>query len=223
MKKLTRKKVNTIKSLMWVQGVCTNHGGKMEGMCSISTSCKCNAFCERMHAVKGSVCEKCYAQNQLSYQHTTAEKYAQSTLDLTTRLLSFEEIPTLSNEYGVFRLEAFGELNNTIQAMNYFAICEKNPHLNFALWTKRPNLIKEVLNMGISKPENINLIWSTLMINGAPEIGKYDFIDGYFTVYTVDYAREHNIKINCGGRKCLECLECYDLHNGIFIINEILK
>ena len=223
MKKLTRKKVNAVKALVWTKGICLKHTGKMEGMNSISTSCKENPYCIAMHSVKGSVCEKCYAQAQLSYQKTTAEKYAGSTLDLTSRLLAFEEIPTLNHEYGVFRLEAFGELNNTIQVMNYFSICEKNPHLNFALWTKRPELIKEVLNLGISKPENINIIQSTVMINGMPEIGKYDFIDGYFSVYTKEYAIEHNIKINCGSRKCLECLECYDYHDGIFIINELLK
>lgn len=223
MKKITRKKVNTIKAIVWTQGICVNHTGKMEGINSISTSCKCNETCEKFRKIKGSVCEKCYAQRQLAFQHATAEKYEKSTIDLTTRLLNFEEIPNLNHEYGVFRLEAFGDLNNTIQVMNYFSICEKNPHLNFALWTKRPDLINEVINLGICKPENINIIWSTLMINGTPEIGRYSFVDGYFTVYTKEYAKEHNIKINCGSRKCLECLECYDYHDSIFIINELLK
>lgn len=224
MKKLTKKVVNGVKALMWVRGVCTNHSGKMAGMTSISTSCKENDFCKSMHLVPGSVCAKCYATNQLTYQPTTARKYAESTLDLTSRLLTFEEIPTIDTNNGVCRLEAFGELNNTIQVLNYFNICEKNPDINFSLWTKRPNLIKEVIEvLGHKKPENLNIIWSTLMINGAPKIGRYDFVDGYFTVYTADYAKNHNIKINCGGRKCAECLECYDYHEELFIINELLK
>lgn len=224
MKKLTRSRVNAVKSIMWVRGVCTNHSGKMSGMISISTSCQKNEFCVKMHQVPGTICEKCYAHNQLSYQPTTANKYAESTIDLTTRLLNFEEIPTISSANGAARLEAFGELNNTIQVLNYFAICEKNPDINFALWTKRPDLISEVITMlGKCKPENLNIIWSTLMINGSPQIGKYDFVDGYFTVYSAEYAAKHNIKINCGGRKCAECLECYDAHDGIFIINELLK
>jgi hypothetical protein len=224
MKKLIRSTVNSINAIMWVRGICTNHSGKMSGMISISTSCKENAFCVKMHQVPGTICEKCYSHNQLSHQPTTARKYAESTLDLTSRLLSFEEIPTISSNNGAARLEAFGELNNTIQVLNYFNICEKNQDINFSLWTKRPDLIAEVINnLGHNKPENLNIIWSTLMINGSPQIGKYDFVDGYFTVYTPEYAKEHHIKINCGGRKCAECLECYDAHDGIFIINELLK
>lgn len=224
MKKLTRKKVNAVKALMWTRGICVNHSGKMEGMISISTSCKKNEFCIAMHQIPGTICEKCYAHNQLDYQATTANKYAESTIDLTSRLLDFEEIPTVDSSNGVCRLEAFGELNNTIQVLNYFNICEKNSEINFALWTKRPELINEVIKMlGHKKPENLNIIWSTLMINGAPKIGKYDFVNGYFTVYTADYAKEHNLKINCGGRKCAECLECYDYHEELFVINELLK
>lgn len=223
MKKLSRVKNNTNKSIMWTCGLCVNHTGKMAGMISISSSCKSNDFCKRMHEVKGTICEKCYSHKQMERQPSTAGKYAESTVDLTTRLLNFEEIPTITHEYGVARLEAFGELNNSIQVMNYFEICRRNPEINFALWTKRPELINEVISMGISKPENINIIWSTLMINGTPQIGRYDFVDGYFTVYSKEYAEEHNIKINCGGRKCLECLNCYDYHDSIFIINELLK
>ena len=224
MKKLIRSTVNAVNALMWVKGVCTKHTGKMEGMVSISTSCKENDFCKKMHKVPGTICEKCYSHTQLSYQTTTARKYAESTIDLTSRLLKFEELPTIRTNNGAARLEAFGELNNTIQVLNYFAICEHNPDINFSLWTKIPDLINEVLTvLGKCKPENLNIIWSTLMINGAPEIGKYNFIDGYFTVYTPDYAKEHHIKINCGSRKCAECLECYDAHDGIFIINELLK
>lgn len=224
MKKLTRKAVNVKSLLMWVKGVCTKHTGKMENMISISTSCKENEFCKSMQQIKGSICEKCYAKTQLNYQPSTANKYAQSTLDLTLRLLNFEEIPSIDSVTGTCRLEAFGELNNTIQVLNYFNICEKNPDINFSVWTKRPDLINEVINiLGHQKPENLNIIWSTLMINGSPAIGKYNFVDGYFTVYTPEYAQQHNIKINCGGRKCVDCLECYDYHDGIFIINELLK
>lgn len=223
MKKLTKKAVIAVSTMMWVRGICTKHSGKMKGMTSISTSTLENSFCAEMAEVPGSVCGECYARNQLEYQKSTREKYAESTLDLTSRLLSWEEIPTVSSPLGCIRLEAFGELNNTIQVMNYFSICQKNPEMNFALWTKRPELIAEVLNLGFKKPENLNIIWSTLLINGTPQIGRYDFVDGYFTVYTKEYAEEHNIKINCGGALCAECLECYDAHDGIFIINELLK
>ena len=46
-------------NLVWV----TNHseGTKMEGIQSISTSCLANPICEARKKIKGSICEKCYA------------------------------------------------------------------------------------------------------------------------------------------------------------------
>ena len=43
-----------------------------------------------------------------------------------------------------------------------------------------------------------------------------------FTVYTEKHATDNNITINCGTRKCLNCLKCYK-NNNIVIINELLK
>lgn len=223
------KKLNKVKSAVtaviktWSRGICTNHSGKMAGMISISTSTIENDFCAKMASIENSVCSHCYARLQFQYFPSMKNKYAESTIDLTSRALSWDEIPVITSNNEVCRLEAFGELNNEIQVINYFQICYKNPSINFAIWTKRPELIASVLNSGISKPENINIIWSTLMINGTPNTTKYDFVDGYFTVYTPEYAEEHNIEINCGGRLCNDCLNCYDYHDGIFIINELLK
>lgn len=208
---------------VWERGICFKHTGKMEGMISINTSTIENPFCAKMSLIPGSVCSHCYAREQFKRYPLMVNKYAESTIDLTTRLLSWEEIPVIRSNNETCRLEAFGELNNEIQVINYFQICRRNPDINFALWTKRPDLIDKVIKSGISKPDNINIIWSTLMINGTPDIGKYDFVDGYFTVYTPEYAAEHNIIINCGGRLCNDCLNCYDYHDDIFIINELLK
>lgn len=38
------------------------HSGKMSGIPSISTSVLCNRNCAENAAVKGSICEKCYAR-----------------------------------------------------------------------------------------------------------------------------------------------------------------
>lgn len=224
MKKLNRVKAAvTAVVKVWELGICKNHTGKMAGMISISTSTIENPFCAEMSKVVGSVCSHCYARLQFSYFPSMAGKYAESTIDLTTRILSWEEIPVINSANGTCRLESFGELNNEIQVINYFQICRKNPEINFALWTKRPDLIDNVIKSGISKPENINIIWSTLMINGTPNTTLFDFVDGYFTVYTAEYAESHNIIINCGNAVCVECLNCYDYHDGIFFINELLK
>ncbi|MBR5087960.1 MAG: hypothetical protein IK093_00885, partial [Ruminiclostridium sp.] len=57
-------------------------------------------------------------------------------------------------------------------------------------------------------------------------IEKYPEIDHVFTVYTKKYAKENGIKINCGGKKCMECIlkkiNCY-FRNTEFYINELKK
>jgi hypothetical protein len=211
-------------SPVWTTGICTNHSGKMKGMISVSSSCKNNDFCEKMRKIPGTVCEKCYAQNQLSYQKTTREKYEKSGLELSTSIISWNSLPVFEGVETV-RLESFGELINTVHAMNYINIIRKNPDINFGWWTKRPDLINQAISeMEITFPDNCNVIYSNPYIDQLPKLQKYSFVNGYFTVWsTEEKALEHGCIINCGKRKCKDCLECYDAHDGIFLINELLK
>lgn len=228
-------------------GLCDNFGGKMFGMSAVSTCCACNAHCKKMHDVSDPecVCTYCYADDNFKGYKGSAmlNKYSLATENLTSHVYSFDEIPYLDytyvkNMYGVFRVEAFGELNDIKhgglnQAINYINLILKNEHINFGWWTKRPEIIdKAFKKLGISCPENVNIIYSSYYLNnmhrGRKEnikrvLEKYSFISGVFTVYTAEYAIEHDIKINCGSANCLNCLKCYNAHNEIFYINEIKK
>jgi hypothetical protein len=51
------------------------------------------------------------------------------------------------------------------------------------------------------------LIYSDPIINGNNELPEG--FDKVFTVYTKQYVKENNIDINCGGKKCKDCLLCY--------------
>lgn len=227
MRKLQANQI--ILSNIWTTGICHNHNGKMEGMTSISTSCRNNTFCEKMSKIEGTICQKCYAQRQLkAYAKTMMPKYEKSTQELTSRILTWNELPIFDNSVNIVRVESFGELNNTIQAINYINIIRKNPFINFGWWTKRPNLIARALKeMGLTAEalDNCNVIYSNPYIDTMPKIHKYPFIKGYFTVWSSEEkALENGQLINCGKKKCKECLNCYDLHEeGIFFINELLK
>lgn len=228
MRKLNEKTSSeVVVNPVWTKGICTNHTGKMEGMVSVSSATSCNAFCKKMAENGGEncICKYCYARRQFSFQKTTRNKFEQATLDLTSRVLSFAELPVFEADVDVVRIEAFGELNNTVQAVNYINILRKNPHINFAWWTKRPNLIaRAVKQMGIEFPDNCNVIYSNPYIDELPKIQKYSFINGYFTVWSSQQkALENGCNINCGSKKCKNCLNCYDYHDGIFFINELKK
>jgi hypothetical protein len=138
---------------------------------------------------------------------------------LTSRLLSNDEIPVINALY--FRFESFGELVNTTQVRNYFAICRKNPYVRFAIWTKNAWIIDDALqNCNEKKPRNLIVVLSSIYLN-SKAMSPYPFVDKVFTVYTKEYAEEHGIDINCGHRNCVECGKCYN-KNFVTEINEII-
>lgn len=199
----------------------TKHTGKMTGMVSISTSCQLNERCKRNAQVPGSVCSKCYAQRQMKMFKTMQPVMENNTVMLSSRIMADDEIPLLN--YAFVRIESFGDLVNTTHAINYLKLIRKNPQTFFAWWTKNPDFIaKAFKKTGYEKPANLNIIRSSMMINKQVKPG-YWFIDGVFTAYTKEYAKENNVEINCGTRKCFECRREYTKHDGIIYTNELLK
>lgn len=184
-----------------------NHTGKMSGMASLSTSVIQNPICAKRAKVPGSICEKCFAVNMFKMRGKGfSDCFKKNTEVLTSEVIPVKEWPIVN--YRVFRLEAFGDLQNRTQVENYFNFAKRNPGTIFALWTKNPVFIKEAIENGNKKPKNLIIIQSSCFIDKADE-KKYDFIDKVFTVYSKPYIKENNIDINCGARNCLECGRCY--------------
>lgn len=197
----------------------TKHTGKMAGMASISTAVTTNERCAKNAQVKGSICEKCFAAKQMKIFPSMEKPMVENQRILTNEILPKEKIPIINNIY--FRFEAFGDLNNEIQVINYFRICYKNPKVKFALWTKNPDFIAAAIRAGYEKPHNLNIVLSSLFINKERK-NTFDFVDKVFTVYDPQYIEQNEIEINCGARNCFGCGLCYE-KNGITVINEKLK
>lgn len=194
----------------------TDHLGKMAGMWSLSTSCLVNPYCQARARVAGSVCAHCYAQRLLEYRETAANCFERNAEILTASIIPVNEWPSLNCL--MFRFEAFGDLINETQVINYFNLCRKNPRVKFALWTKNDFIIQSVLASGIKKPANLVIIKSSEMLN-TPETAP-DFVDKVFTVYDKQAAK--NVRINCGARNCFECGRCYTKRTGA-AVSELLK
>lgn len=200
--------------------ITTGHTGKMEGIGSISTSKLCNHNCEIYAKNPDNICSHCYASRQLGMYKNLREVLERNYYLLTESVLADEDLPILN--YGFFRIESFGDLDNTTQAINYLNLIRKNPQTFFGWWTKNPWYIDEALKqMGIKKPKNVNIIYSSIKINERAD-ARYDFVDKIFTVYDKDYIKENKIKINCGVKSCLTCHQCYG-KNRVKYINEKLK
>jgi hypothetical protein len=197
----------------------TNHTGKMSGMASISTSVTTNERCRKNAQIPGSICEKCFAAKQMKIFPSMEKPMVENQRILTSEILPPEKLPIINHIY--FRFESFGDLNNATQVKNYFNICYKNPRVKFALWTKNPDYIADAIRDGYSKPDNLNVVLSSLFVNQERK-NPFPFVDKVFTVYDADHIESEGIEINCGAKSCFGCGLCYE-KNGVTVINEKLK
>ena len=199
--------------------ITTNHSGKMRGMISLSTSCLCNKYCKAYAQDPEKVCHKCYAVTQMKCYKLMQPCFERNTKILTESVIPTEYLPAINA--AVFRFEAFGDINNEIQVINYFNICNKNKHVNFALWTKNPGIISRTIKAGYKKPKNLQIVLSSHYLNKVADISRWSFVDKVFTVFTKEYIKENNININCKGESCLLCQKCYHKNKEKYINEEL--
>lgn len=194
--------------------------GKMQGFKSLNTSPRDNPFCMIMcfGEEKDIICKYCYSQRALAtYAKAARKPWRRNLYLLSEGLLESHQIPEIKEK--VFRFHSHGELWNQNHYINFVNIARMNPDTYFTLYTKRPDLI-----CGIERPPNMGLIYSEPKLNNYVEEVPEGF-DRRFTVFTEPYIKEHNIqlRINCEGRKCIECLRCYTPNKEVTHINEKLK
>lgn len=221
--------LTSLEKRVFIDNSISTHSGKMEGIPSISTSVKLNPHCITNQACEGTICQWCYANTYAGFRKQLRDKLEINTLFYTKYELTKKDIPLINSKY--FRFESFGDLINILQVKNYFTIARANRDTYFVLWTKNPAIIARALNKyNITIPKNFRIIISELYVNQAVSIRYfnnlkklYPFMNKLFTVYSADYIQEHKIKINCGGKKCLECLQCYDKSNRTKLVYEKLK
>lgn len=217
--------------------LCHNHTGKMEGMHSISTAVTVNPICQARRAAalkaleeakeKGldpieHICLSCFAEAQLEYQGSTDIKYRRAFEILNYKVFALEDFPILN--LLVFRIEAFGDVASVTQARNYIRLANRNPLTICTAWTKNPGIWKEAFAIE-GKPENMIMIYSNPIVDSKIDEEaffqalkvSYPFLDKMFSVFN-----EEDETTNCGGRKCLTCLNCYRKDGPVFI-HEVKK
>ena len=197
--------------------------GKLEGINALSTSVVLNMFCQARQAIKGSICEKCYAQSTLEFKKSLGFNCEENYEILANHLLDEHDFPFTTDIF--FRIEAFGDVATVTQCRNYIRFARRNPQTTFSFWTKNPAVWDRALKLE-GKPENMIAGLSSLFVNQPENADRWTWIDFVFTVYTADFSIAHDIEINCGGRKCIECRRCYTMRrteNGPVIVNEMLK
>ena len=202
--------------------ISDNMSGKMSGVPAISTNNLLNPFCNARKNNPDYICNKCFADKTVNRYSALRDNLTANYLTLTGSVLPFDELPIFGNVSFV-RLEAFGDLANVTQAINYINIAYKNPSVTFTIWTKNYNILDQAIT-AYGKPDNLICILSSIKLNQIDAAyKKYSWIDHVFTVYTPGYIADNNVDINCGARSCVSCRRCYDRSNKDFFISEQLK
>lgn len=204
----------------------TVHTGKMENMISLSTNAKKNSICRCRAKVKNSICTECYANDILTAYPDLYKKTSKN-----MELLTYQQLDILpqinKNKMPYIRFEAFGDLANINQLINYINIARVNPSVQFALWTKNPFILSRAAELGFIAPGNMNVMYSSYFLNSVTPFNNnlLKLCNGVFTVYTNDFLENNNKSIvcNCGDKKCKDCLLCYKKHDNFLYINERLK
>ena len=202
---------------------------KLAGIASISTSVLDNCFCRARMKIKDCICKYCYAANQQSYQTGLKEHNILNGFILRNVLIPVSCWKKLTILFPYLRIESFGDVENLTQARNYIRIIKANPEKRCAIWSKNIMIWKQAFELE-GKPRNTTYIHSSSKLNCQENMTSYSFVDHVFTVFTKKYAKEHNITINCGGKKCMECIlakkNCYfrlSAKNNTYYINELKK
>lgn len=215
------KKANTIERVRKTE----KHTGKMSGMQSLSTSCTINPHCIERMKDGNSICAHCYASRMMKRYGSLERKLITNTKILATHVLTAEEIAALEINSYLFRFESFGDIVNTNHAHNYINIAKATPSTRFGLWSKNIDILEDAFDK-YGKPSNVRFIYSMSVINPTEDqiaaALKLPYVDKVFCVFTEDYIEAHNIDINCGERKCIECRTCY-MDDTVKVIREKLK
>lgn len=193
--------------------------GKLDGFKAISTNTMSNPYCIKQNSSgkADNICTKCYSHTMLKSYRKNMQPALQRNSDLLAdRLLTDDELPTILDAF--FRFNAHGELINATHLANLAAIARHNQHCNFALWSKRVDIVRRYFAKH-DKPANLILIFSNSKISSILDKPPAPFDRTFNNVLQ----HEHIEKQNCTGQKCRDCLLCYQPNNGVDTIVEMVK
>ena len=198
--------------------------GKMAGMPAITSSMLCNEYCERLRAIPGTVCEKCYTLKYLQSRPSVEKCYRENTELLTKSVIPTHQLPFINA--AMCRLESFGDIINATHLQNYINLVKKNNHCVFSLFTKNYMVVFDYFKTH-KQPKNLSIVLSSLLLNQPFDVNyltetKLTNVK-IFTVYTKVYAKGNGIVINCGKNRCIDCRRCYIKNKTPIYVSELLK
>ena len=188
--------------------------GKLVDIPAINTNTLTNEYCQKMHSSNARcICTECYSFAMLEgSRKNCAPAWEKNSILLKSNIL--KELPQFNSLY--VRFHGHGELINETHFINYLLITEHNPKTTFSLYTKRHKLVKKVLETR-EKPQNLILVYSNPIKDRVTD-KKPQYFDKVFNTVTQENAQD-----NCTGRKCIECLACYQFDGDSVLVERVKK
>ena len=180
--------------------------GKLNNIQAINTNPLTNEFCKKMHASSNSniICTQCYSCSMLKAYRRNCVPAFENNSNILNAEMTPEMIPKFSKKNDIVRIHAHGELLSMKHLLNLVDIIKATPDKTFSLYTKRIDLVDLVFDV-LDKPDNLILVYSNPTID-KPLIEIPKHFDKIFNVM-----KNTNLdKINCGGKNCDNCRNCYD-------------
>ena len=190
--------------------------GKLKGLQGINTSPLTNPFCNSMQKSKGdNICKHCYSRKMVTtFRRNALPSWERNGNLLSTKIVGID-FPYPKLKGPLVRFNAHGELINGKHFINLCRIALKYPEIQFALWTKRKELIQQYPE---AIPFNMEVVYSEPKIDDL----STEIPEGFDKIFIVTSKKEHLSKgFPCHGKKCFECRECYGPYSGVII--ELLK
>ena len=200
--------------------------GKLVEIPAINTNTPTNEFCQKMRTSSPKcICWYCYSYDMLEGSRKNCQPAWQKNSDILSGGLLGYPLPQFNSLY--VRFDGHGELINETHFINYLLIAQHNPKSTFSLFTKRKDIVKRVLDtreqilLGVvgleRKPKNLILVYSNPLVDRIT-----DKIPKYFNK-VFNTTTEKSTRDNCTGRKCIECLACYQFSGNSVLIEQKKK
>lgn len=112
---------------------------KLDGIASLSMSCMDNSYCLARIASGDSVCAHCYSATQQKTQLALQDRNTINGIILRNIDIPSEMWREFFPETGLtnfFRIESFGDVQNTTQSLNYINFINAFQGINFTVWSK---------------------------------------------------------------------------------------
>ena len=171
----------------------------------------------KMRSVEGSVCASCYAcKGNYGFpdvQDALEARFQSLSNDLWEDAMVY--LIGKKEKSGFFRWHDSGDLQGVWHLQKIVNIAKRLPHITFWLPTREYGIIGDFFRQGGTKPKNLTIRLSALMMDGeAPEgiAKRYNLV-----VSGVTKSEGYTCPSSNQGNKCLDCRACWN--ENVYAVN----